>query len=125
MKQYLGNYLGIVVQNNDPDQRGRVKIWVPHISANVYENWYQVKEDKEFKFVGKNIDSSLNDIIEPLKEILPWAECALPLVGSGGLGRYNSHGEVGTISDSNRYDTLEQDSDYIGVKTKYALLMCH
>ena len=119
MKKYHGNYLGIIVQNNDPEQRGRVKIWVPHISANVYENWYQVKEDKEFKFVGQNIKSSLNDIIEPLKEILPWAECALPLVGSGGYGRYNNHGEIGTISDSNRYDTIEPDEDY--TKTKYSL----
>ena len=39
MKKYYGNYLGIIIQNNDPLARGRVKIFVPHISPTVYKNW--------------------------------------------------------------------------------------
>ena len=31
-KKYHGNYLGIVIQNNDPDQRGRVKVYVRDIN---------------------------------------------------------------------------------------------
>ena len=38
-KQYFGNYLGIVVQNNDPDKAGKIKVWVPQISPTVYDNW--------------------------------------------------------------------------------------
>ena len=38
-KQFLGNYLGIVVQNNDPDKGGKVQVWVPHVSPTVYKNW--------------------------------------------------------------------------------------
>ena len=38
-REYLGNYLGIVVQNNDPLKKGRVKVFIPHLSATLYENW--------------------------------------------------------------------------------------
>ena len=71
MKQYNGMYLGIVVQNNDPEYRGRVKVYVPHIQANVYENWYNEITDKQFKFVGDNINSDLNKIQPELKTVLP------------------------------------------------------
>ena len=67
MKEYYGNYLGIVIQNNDPLGRGRVKIFVPHVSPTVYKNWNEIPEDKKFKFLGANIDSDLNNIYEDLK----------------------------------------------------------
>ena len=38
-KEYFGNHLGIVVQNNDPEKGGKIKVWVPHISPTVYKNW--------------------------------------------------------------------------------------
>ena len=101
-KEYNGNYLGIVVQNNDPSKRGRVKVFVPHVTAAVYEGWDRILKDKKFKFIGQNIDSDLSHIIDNLKQILPWAECAAPLVGASGSGRYNSFNERGTISDSNK-----------------------
>ena len=50
---FYGNYLGIVVQNNDPARKGRVKIFVPHISPSVYSGWNEINRDKKFKFVGK------------------------------------------------------------------------
>ena len=81
-KKYFGNYLGIVVQNNDPSKQGRVKIFIPHLGPSVYEKWTQPSidndnkpEDKHFKFIGKNIDSDLTDIIDDLKLLLPWAGC--------------------------------------------------
>jgi len=100
VKEYNGMYLGIVVQNNDPEHRGRVKVYIPHISYNVYKDWYENNENKEFKFPGKNVESDLNNIIEPLKKVLPWAECAAPLIGATGSGRYNAFLETGSISDS-------------------------
>ena len=102
---YYGNYLGIVVQNNDPEKRGRVKIFVPHISCAVYNNWDKITEDKQFRFIGRNIDSDLTDIIDDLKSILPWANCAAPLAGGNSSGRYNAHLETGSISDSARLET--------------------
>ena len=106
-KKYLGNYLGIVVANNDPSHAGRVKVFVPHISPNVYDKWNQYTQDKKFKFLGKNINSDLNDVIEDLKDILPWAECASPLAGETSSGRYNSYDKQASISDSNNYETTK------------------
>ena len=112
-------YLGIVVQNDDPDRAGKIKVYVPHIAASVYENWVQNDTDKKFKFPGGNIDSDLNTIIEPLKAILPWARCAMPLVGASGSGRYNAHTKTGTISDTARLTETEQDPGYS--KTDHSL----
>lgn len=98
-EKYNGMYLGIVIQNNDPEKRGRLKVYVPHVSYNVYADWYENNDDKIFKFPGGNIDSDLSKVIEPLKRVLPWAECAAPLVGASGSGRYNSHLDQATISD--------------------------
>ena len=114
-------YLGIVVQNNDPDKRGRVKIYIPHISVNVYESWYKNNVDKSFTFPGGNIDSDLSKIIEPLKLVLPWSSPALPLVGATGTGRYNSHLDHGSISDSSNLKTTQENSDVVDLESKYNL----
>lgn len=98
-QSYNGMYLGIVIQNNDPEKRGRLKVYVPHVSYNVYVDWYQHNVDKSFRFPGGNIDSDLSTVIEPLKRVLPWADCAAPLTGATGGGRYNSHLDQATISD--------------------------
>lgn len=116
-KKYYGNYLGIVIQNNDPEKTGKVKVWVPHISPSVYENWDAVIKDKKFKFPGTNIDSDLSTIIDDLKQIMPWARYAGPMMGESSSGRYNAKLKVGTISDSNRPEELKGSA----LKTKYSL----
>jgi hypothetical protein len=103
MKKYYGNYLGIVIQNNDPKARGRVKIFVPHISPTVYKNWNEVPDDKKFKFLGGNINSDLNDIYEDLKLILPWSICASPITGEMSSGRFNATEDYASISDSSYF----------------------
>ena len=114
-------YLGIVVQNNDPDYRGRVKVYVPHIQANVYQGWFKEISDKKFKFLGTNIESDLNKILPELKTVLPWAENAMPAVGASGSGRYNAYDEVGSISDSNRSETFESNRHQTDIEKKYKL----
>jgi len=104
-QRYHGNYLGIVVQNNDPQKRGRVKVFVPHISSTVYQKWINTKTDKKFKFIGKNINSDLGIILDDLKKILPWAELAIPLAGESSSGRYNANLNASTISDSGNLST--------------------
>jgi len=115
-EKYFGNHLGIVIQNNDPDKGGKIKIWVPHISPTVYKNWDQTHEDKSFKFIGKNIDSDITDIIEELKVVVPWAECASPLVGSIAPARYNAYSQAATISDSNKIASSISMHDAAGEK---------
>lgn len=103
--KYYGNYLGIIVQNNDPEKRGRVKVFVPHISPTIYNKWNEISKDKKFKFIGANVCSDLTEILEDLKKILPWAEIASPLVGEAASGRYNAYLNAATISDSNDIKT--------------------
>ena len=110
-KEYFGNYLGIVIQNNDPDKGGKIKIWIPHISPTVYKNWEETNEDKSFKFIGRNIDSDITDIVEELKKIIPWAECAAPIIGSISPGRYNAYDQKATISDSNKATSIYPEYD--------------
>jgi len=98
--KYHGHYLGMVVQNNDPEKRGRVKVFVPHITPTVYKKWVENNKDKNFKFIGKNLTNDITDITEDLKKILPWAEISSPLAGENSSGRYNAFKNVGTISDS-------------------------
>lgn len=102
MKQYLGTYLGIVIQNNDPENRGRVKVWVPHISTVLYDKWNKAKKNRKFKFPGQNLSSDLTqDILDELKAVLPWAEYCAPNMGATGSGRYHAYDDTATVSDSN------------------------
>ena len=50
MKKYYGNHIGIVIQNNDPDKAGKVKIFIPHISSTIYNNWVRDSKNKTLKF---------------------------------------------------------------------------
>ena len=109
---YTGIYVGIVVQNNDTENRGRVKVFVPHVNAGVYEKWYNVKKNKSFRFVGKNINSDLSDIITDLKNILPWATQASPLGGQSSTGRYNAYNDAGSVSDTNTLNNFVAPSGY-------------
>jgi hypothetical protein len=97
MKTYYGNYLGMVVDDRDPQQRNRVKVFIPHIMPALYENWNAEAKDIKFNIVGtfdsENPESGpagLNpEIIRRLQKILPWAECAAPIFGSAPAGIYN------------------------------------
>lgn len=110
MKEFNSIYLGIVIQNNDPEKRGRVKVYVPHISANVYNKWMQDKLNKKFKFPGSNINEDLTPILEDLKIILPWAESAAPLTSENTSARFNNFNLFGSISDSNFVTNFKQAS---------------
>lgn len=109
MEKYIGNYIGVVVQNNDPEMRGRVKVFVPNISSNVYENWNKDNTDKIFNFVDSE---DLQKILNELKNILPWAEYAGPVFGGCASGRYNATLKKGIVSDSNAFENEEPIEGY-------------
>lgn len=101
MKTYYGNYLGLVVEDRDPQQRGRVKVFIPHIMPTLYESWNKEGKDISFNVTGVVPDGGTpggldKDIIVKLQTILPWAECAAPIFGSAPSGIYNY--ETGTTS---------------------------
>jgi hypothetical protein len=90
MKKYYGNYLGIVVNGSygDPENRNRVQVWVPHVTNTLYANWNSgdLEENKGFSdksifdLENSNIDE---DLLTRIRNSLPWAECAAPLIGRG------------------------------------------
>ena len=91
MKTYYGNYLGIVINNNDPEYRGRVQVFIPHIMPTLYEGWNRKGENITINCVGDNMPQGLtSDIIEKLKKILPWSEAASPIVGQSSPGSVSS-----------------------------------
>ena len=103
---YYGNYLGIVIQNNDPEKRGRVKVYVPHISPTIYETVKRDNKDKYYKFMGDNIQTDLSPkLIEDLKSILPWSEVVAPVSSGATSGKYINYNSTASISDSNRVET--------------------
>lgn len=86
MEKVFGNYMGVVIQNNDPEKRGRLKIFIPQFSANIIEGWYSNNKNKTFDTLLDSGDSQVNLILSKLKDILPWAESANPIVGE--IGSY-------------------------------------
>ena len=126
--QFFGFYRGIVIQNNDPERRGRVKVYIPAFAPQIYNNWYdEVDTDKSFRFpAGNNIyrdEASLKSIFEEAKKILPWAEQASSLLGAGSPGTYIQSSDVATISDSNSAKLPASDGslnvDSIGEKAGF------
>lgn len=99
-----GMWLGLIVQNNDPEKRGRVKVFIPHLSITVYEDWNKDKLDKNFVFPDKDTNEDLDKILPYLKQALPWAEVAGPIFGGSASGRYNAMTKKGSTSDSNYWD---------------------
>lgn len=91
---------GIVIQNDDPESIGRVKVFFPDLSPSVYSGWRELAKDLQFKFIGLNLNSDLTPIIPTLKQLLPWAEIAIPSMGGGSSGRYNAAKQHGSVSDS-------------------------
>jgi hypothetical protein len=87
MKEYYGNYLGICVYNCDPEYRGRVKVFVPHIMPTLYEHWNSEGKDITVSNIGTNLQDSLDDSAARLLEsMLPWCEAATPIIGSSTAG---------------------------------------
>lgn len=106
--EFLGNYLGVVIQNNDPEKRGRVKVFVPHITNNlILENWSQKEQDKLFNNLGEQDNEDLSSLLAELKKVLPWAEIAAPLFGGVASGRYNSVKKTTYTSHTNYWEQEE------------------
>lgn len=108
-EKFYGFYRGIVVQNNDPNRRGRVKIFTKELAIPILQSLYLGKETQEpigdlaAKFAGTNIDTFLTpDFIEKLQEVAIWAEQASPLIGGGSSGFYNAQTSTASVSHANK-----------------------
>lgn len=75
-EKYYGNYIGIVISEPslDPERRNRAQVWVPSITNTLYQGWNNNTQDT--KEITK-------EMMNRLRNSLPWAECASPLIGGG------------------------------------------
>ena len=81
MERISGNHIGIVVNTEDPENRGRVQVFIPHISTTLYKNWNQKLKNISFRSFTDSIFDA--DVKERLLSVLPWAEAAVPIWGGG------------------------------------------
>ena len=111
MKEYNSNYLGITINNNDPEYRGRVQVFIPHLMPALYKDWNEKGEDISISCIGNNLDDSLTEeIVERLIQILPWAEAASPIIGSSSPGGvYSPMYEEKATTDNADENTLVCD----------------
>lgn len=79
-----GNHIGVVIDNQDPENRGRLQIFIPHLSNNLLPTWNTNLQDISFK--STEVDAKLGSVLERLKNTLPWAETAVPSFGGGTAG---------------------------------------
>lgn len=128
MKEYYGNYLGIVISggDKDPDKRARCQVFIPHIMPALHSDWYgdgDTVEDKFIQIVGTNLDNSFTEKqVDTLKKILPWAECASPIIGAGPSTRITSDGYQASETMGNTGFNLDtSDSSNLGSASKVQL----
>ena len=124
MKEYNSNYLGMVIHNNDPEYRGRVQVFIPHIMPALYDGWNKEGKDIQISCVGSNMESSLgDDIVNKLKLILPWAEAASPIIGPSapggvvGSGGSNQFVQSPTSTPTASTGTEEGENGKLGVNS--------
>lgn len=115
MKKYNGNYLGLVVEDFDPEYRNRVKVFVPAISATLLNKINSKRKNLIISGVGVNLLNHLDDdAYEELIRILPWAECAAPLFGGGTSMHYNRKTKYATNKNNPGANTGAQPGGTVG-----------
>jgi len=115
-------YRGIVVKNNDPLRLDRVKVFVPELTNQSYDDWFEKFENFNIRGIGTNCNPKTDSerktngdwedskLFEEVCKIIPWAEPCHPIIGETGTFRYFKDGEISTISDCN-YEEGFQTND--------------
>ena len=106
-------YRGIVVKNNDPSRLNRVKIYIPELTNQPYDEWFKKFDNFILKSPGANsnpktekekeTDGDWEDVklFDEICNQIPWAEPCYPIMGESGNYRFYKDGEISTISDCN------------------------
>lgn len=92
-----GVYIGIVINDQDPERRGRVQVYVPVLDPSLPETY---TNNGAFRVPGSDVGALNKKNMDILKKKLSWASVAGPIVGGGAIGRYNPETGKATMSDS-------------------------
>lgn len=107
-------YRGIVVKNDDPLKLNRVKVYIPELSNQPFDDWFgefqtfvlkspgvntNPKTDKEKRIVGDWEDTK---VFQSIVNTIPWADPCYPILGETGNYRYNKGSvNISFITDAN------------------------
>lgn len=98
MKKLYGTYIGKVIDNNDPEEGGRVRVFCSHPQISNYYASLLTKSNVFYKFPG---DEDLSaEFIRVVKPFIPWARIVQPLAGGSAPGKFDAENNAGTRSDS-------------------------
>jgi len=103
-EKHYGFFRGKVIQNNDPERMGRVKVFIPEFASDLARQLGLEPSVFGARFTGgKNIDTFLDaNVLEKLKGVLPWVEQASPLMGGGTSGVYDIKNNIATVGEGHR-----------------------
>ena len=110
MEKFYGTYIGKVIDNQDPKQRGRVRVFCsnPHIS-NYYSSLITSKS-VIYKFPGNaGFDA---EFIKLVKEFLPWARMSQPITGGSAPGKFDAANNRATRSNNPENTGDSQNTQY-------------
>lgn len=94
MNLYKGIYHGIVVQNNDPEHLGRVKVWVPGVNYQPED----IENIDDLNFFGGNVGGMTPEEITQMRMHLPWAAVIAPILGMGSSGIFDAAENLGVLN---------------------------
>lgn len=101
--KHYGFFRGTVVQNNDPDRRGRVKIAIPEFTAQLARDLGLPPDVYNARFVGDNVTTIYTKgVLQQFCDVLKWAEQAAPLIGGGTAGVFNAKNGDATVGEGYR-----------------------
>lgn len=112
-------YKGIVVKNNDPMKLNRVKIYIPELANQPYDDWFEKFETFILKAPGANANPKSESekkttgdwedvkLFDEMCLAIPWADPCFPVMGESGNFRYYKDGQISTISDCNYTDGFQ------------------
>lgn len=108
MERFDSTYRGVIIQNDDPSQSGRVKVFVPFVHSSLLPlEKQQFDQNVNFGLFGKNFNEQnkgsidLTEYLEALKSKLPWCPISMPITGETGNSKFNNATGLSTPSDSN------------------------
>jgi len=115
-------YKGIVVKNNDPLKLNRVKVYIPELTNQPFDSWFDDYDNINLNSIGNNVFTEWNQkdtngdwvdtkIFEEISKNIPWAEQCSPIFGESGNFRYYKDGEIATITDGNYEDGFRLNDD--------------
>jgi len=91
----VGTYVGLVLDTQDPDALGRVKLIVPGKTGPLFKGWNESSSDISFSTVSQKPFTP--EILERLLGVLPWARPSTPIWGGGTGAPVNTSTQTSTV----------------------------